>query len=193
VEPENIKHQTLTSSPSFFFFHPLAEPNNFNIVWTGVPLGGKLLVKGFASAGRINSFSLYKRGGLEGNSSGPTFVDVADLPLDEEGNFVVEMRELSEREKEGVRTPGVLDTCGWSRGFLAMRNYLVPPGTVVTTPRITDASDGSVVFESQKLVAGAFLFVSKLLPSPRFRQPLPIFLNSLRMHGYMLPYFRRRS
>ena len=48
----------------------------------------------------------------------------------------------------------VLSSRKWKRGFCAMRNYNVQPGTVIRTPEILSFPDGAVIRSSQVIVAG---------------------------------------
>ena len=50
-------------------FRTLPEPSNFNIVWTSLPLGESLIIRGEVPPSRISSISIYGKGSSEPPSS----------------------------------------------------------------------------------------------------------------------------
>lgn len=124
-------------------FRTLPELNNFNIVWTSLPLSEPLLLKGSVPHARINSLSVYAPNAV------PNSIDLAKADKRLDGIFEIKIENSST-----ACSSNFLSTNDWGRGFLVMRNYLVPPGTRVVTPAILRASDGTVVREAQVLTAG---------------------------------------
>lgn len=128
-------------------FRTLPEPSNFNLVWTSVPLSEPLLLRGTLPPARVNSLSIYG----QGSADPPSTIDLSKVPLDKNGHFSVTIgKGLSDNESAGT-----ISAAKWARGMISMRNYLVPPGTKVTTPEIVRARDGSVVRAAEHLYAGA--------------------------------------
>jgi len=129
-------------------FRTLPEPSNFNIVWTGLSLKEPLLIRGRIPLSRFSSMSVYGAGS-------------ADPPNSTELNGVGNARNCevvitSEGDADMHESPDriVLRNNGWAKGFISMRNYLVPPGTTVITPEIVRLRDGKVIRPSNALVAG---------------------------------------
>ena len=124
-------------------FRTLPELNNFNIVWTNLPLSEPLLMKGELPPSRINSLSIYAP------DSVPHSIDLSKSNANSDGSLEIKIEHSKEESSSNF-----LSTNNWEKGFLVMRNYLVPPGTKVVTPSIVKASDGTVVRPAQILTAG---------------------------------------
>lgn len=73
----------------------------------------------------------------------------------ENGVFEVVLCPVNQEQSVKASHKHVLTSYDWERGMLSMRNYLVPPGTMLYTPEIIRVKDGSVVREAQRIVAGA--------------------------------------
>eukprot|EP01036_Dinobryon_divergens_P024316 gene24316-32753_t len=125
-------------------FRTLPEPSNFNIVWTSLPLSMPLIIRGSVPPSRVNSISLYGKG----SSEPPSSLDIELISKD--SKFEVKVL------PDSIVSDGndILSSRKWKRGFCAMRNYNVPPGTVIRTPEIVSLSDGAVIRSSQVIVAG---------------------------------------
>lgn len=149
-------HQRVTSdipgNPHAFddsivsLFCTLPEPSNFNIVWTGLPLEEDLMLVGTLPSARCNSFSLYG----SGSTAAPSSIDAKECTVKDDDRRVA----LQITRDETCQEAHLMVKNEWRSGFLAMRNYLVPPGTKVITPKIIRTRDGTVVRESQALYAG---------------------------------------
>ena len=129
-------------------FRTLPEPSNFNIVWTGLSLKEPLLIRGRIPLSRFSSMSVYGAGSSDPPNS---------IELIADGNArTCEVVLTSDVDADIDEKPNriVLRTNGWAKGFISMRNYLVPPGTSVVTPEIVRLRDGKVVRSSNALVAG---------------------------------------
>ena len=149
-------------------FRTLPELNNFNIVWTSLPLSEPLVFKGSLPPARINSLSIYAPDAV------PTSIDLAKATRGADGELKIKI-ENSTAESTG----NFLATNDWSRGFLVMRNYLVPPGTRVVTPRLERAADGSVVRAAQVLIAGPPSTAKALLSKTVVKLKKLLIANSL--------------
>jgi hypothetical protein len=77
-------------------------------------------------------------------------LEVTELVFFRDGKFEVKVLPDSV-DSEGKL---VLSSRTWKRGFCAMRNYNVPPGTSVQTPEILSYPDGAVIRRSQVIVTG---------------------------------------
>lgn len=130
-------------------FRTLPEPSNFNIVWTGLTLKEPLLIKGALPMARFSSLSVYGVGSAETPNS-------IELSAKTDGNRAFDLV-ITPDGKEGYPVPSgavVVSSNNWQRGFVSMRNYLVPPGTRVITPEIVRLSDGKVVRPAAAITAG---------------------------------------
>lgn len=126
----------------------MPEPNNFNIVWTKVPLDEPLLVRGQLPPGRFSSYSVYPGIGAVPES------------MELHAKDTERMFEITLQRPDGDHpvTQGdvlVVPDAQAPVGMLVMRNYLVPPGTMVRTPELIRKRDGAVVRASEQLIAGA--------------------------------------
>jgi hypothetical protein len=135
-------------------FRTLPEPSNFNIVWTNVPLCDGPLVVRFGSSmpsARINSISAYTN-----EDGAPASLDLSRCVRKSNGELdVVIVRNKADAVSVGFAAANTLAFPPSAvRGFVAMRNYLVPPGTRLVTPSIVRLRDGAVVKRAQALVAG---------------------------------------
>lgn len=126
-------------------FRTLPEPSNMNIVFTNLPLGEPLLIRGYAAPSRCASLSLYGQNSSDNPQS--TSIDFHS----ETRYFEIVLASSSECYQGSKKA-----LCGnhWNRGFCAMRNYLVPPGTRIITPEIVTANNNKVIRPSVKLYAG---------------------------------------
>lgn len=149
-------------------FRTLPEPSNFNIVWTSLPLSMPLIIRGSVPPSRVNSISLYGKG----SSEPPSSLDIELISkyaliiivLNLRNRFLITYFFLSCRDSkfevkvlpDSIVSDGkdILSSRKWKQGFCAMRNYNVPPGTVIRTPEIVSLSDGAVIRSSQVIVAG---------------------------------------
>ena len=129
-------------------FRTLPEPSNFNLVWTNLPYMDELVVRGSLPFARCNSLSVYG----QGSSEPPNSVDLNSIS---KANDLFEIH-IGSGGVEFERTESInrLSSRDWKRGFCALRNYLVPPGTLVQTPEIIRLRDGAVIRKSELLVAG---------------------------------------
>lgn len=142
-------------------FRTLPEPSNFNLVHTRVPLPtiaekDVLIVRGNFPPSRMHSLSAY------GNQvEPPNSIEI--FPIDDKNNedsrrFEIELRrncEISTTTSSSPSSTSVLELQDhWTHLMIVMRNYLVPPGTLVDTPEIIRKSDGKVIRTSQRLIAG---------------------------------------
>jgi hypothetical protein len=135
-------------------FRTLPEPSNFNIVWTNVPLDdGPLVVRHGSSMppARINSISVYA-----GADGAPASLDLSRCVRRSNGEVdVVIAKSAADAASAGFAPANTLAVpASATRAFMAMRNYLVPPGTRLVTPSIVRLSDGAVVRRAQALIAG---------------------------------------
>jgi hypothetical protein len=131
------------------FFQTLPEPNNFNLVWTRVPLHEDLLVRGKIPFSRMSSWSIYG----EGSDGVPSTIELHSNIDPIHRDFEVILTKNPEKyQKEGVL---VVDTKDWKFAMCVMRNYLTPPGTEVHTPEIVLLNnEQKVVRRSQQLISG---------------------------------------
>ena len=134
-------------------FRTLPEPSNFNIIWTGLSLSEPLLLRGTIPFCRFSSLSVYGAGG----SDPPNSVELNWSTENNDRSCEVIIASSSSSVSSGVvaknGTP-VVSCEGWKKGFIAMRNYLVPPGTRVQTPEIVRLKDGAVIRPHNVLVSG---------------------------------------
>lgn len=134
-------------------FQTLPEPNNFNLVWTRVPLEEDLIVRGKIPHSRMSSFSVYG----EGSDGVPNTIELCSNIDPVHRDFEVVLTKYPEKfSKDGKL---VMDTKDWKFGMCVMRNYLVPPGAEVYTPEVITASSASsstptIIREAQQLVSG---------------------------------------
>ena len=135
----------------------LPEPSNFNIVWTGITYGQSLFVKGELPNARMNSLSLYCRG----KSEPPVTIDFSKLLLSNSRKFSVLLHpanlsenELSRQISDSNVPAHVQYPSHWKGGYIAMRNYLVPPGTRVVTPSLESVGNRGINRVPEVLVAG---------------------------------------
>ncbi|RYH05507.1 hypothetical protein EON65_44520, partial [archaeon] len=158
-------HQYVTSdipgNPHVFDFsiisllRTMPEPNNFNLVWTKVPFKEPLLMSGPLPPGRFSSASVY--GGL---GAVPESTELAEDPSNP-GHFrLVILRKTSDTPGNLPKAAGkmhklVIEDEKADVGMVVMRNYLVPPGTLVYTPEIKTIHTNTIVRHTQRLVAGA--------------------------------------
>jgi hypothetical protein len=131
-------------------FRTLPEPSNFNIVWTGLSFSEPLMIRGHLPFSRFNSLSVYGAG----STQPPNSIDLTDVAKSNSSRFCQVVIASNTTEITPVAQSQVIRTEEWKKGFIAMRNYLVPPGTRVITPEIVRISDGVVVRPSTSLVAG---------------------------------------
>jgi hypothetical protein len=152
-------------------FRTLPELSNFNIVWTNLPLSEPLLLRGVLPPARVNSLSIYAPAGV------PSSIDLSKATKNSSGELEIKI-ENSKSESAG----NFLSTGTWDKGFLVMRNYLVPPGTRVATPALVRAADGVVVREAQVLTAGPASTALSLFTNILGKVKLLMFVNS----GFLL-------
>ena len=131
-------------------FNTLPEPSNFNMVWTNVEYTEPIVVRGQLPLARINSLSAYCR---QDGSTIPVSIDLATV-ADGKGRFEVVIAPSSADPTAFKKGIPVLSTGTWERGFVCMRNYVVPAGSVVATPEIIRLSDGAKLRRSESLIAG---------------------------------------
>eukprot|EP01031_Cornospumella_fuschlensis_P026150 gene26150-31579_t len=158
-------HQYVTSdipgNPHVFDFsiisllRTMPEPNNFNLVWTKVPLKEPLLMSGPLPPGRFSSASVY--GGL---GAVPESTELAEDPSNPGYFKLVVLRKSSDTPSNLPKITGkihklVIEDEKAEVGMVVMRNYLVPPGTLIYTPEIKTISNNAIVRHTQRLVAGA--------------------------------------
>jgi hypothetical protein len=130
-------------------FRTLPEPSNFNVVWTGLTLSEPLLIKGDIPLSRFSSLSVYGAG----SADPPNSVEL-NAETDTKRSFGII---LAPEGASGFAIPDgavVVRSNNWKKGFVAMRNYLVPPGCRVITPEVVRLRDGVVVRPASALVSG---------------------------------------
>lgn len=132
-------------------FRTLPEPSNFNLVWTGLSYNEPLLIRGQIPLCRFSSVSVY-----DGSGSGDAPNSVELLPDQDMNTRACEVVIVPEGVENLDVSPGtlILRCNNWKKGFVSMRNYLVPPGTRVITPEIVRLRDGVVVRPANVQVAG---------------------------------------
>jgi hypothetical protein len=130
-------------------FRTLPEPSNFNVVWTGLTLSEPLLIKGDIPLSRFSSLSVYGAG----SADPPNSVEL-NAETDHKRSFGIVL--APEGAKDFTIPDGavVVRSNNWKKGFVAMRNYLVPPGCRVLTPEVVRLQDGAVVRPASALVSG---------------------------------------
>lgn len=153
-------------------FKTLPEPNNLNLVWTRVPLAEDCVVRGEMPPSRMSSWSIYGEGG----DGVPASVELfGNIEKDSRHFEVILTKNPAKYEKiqaglnkNGDRKLIIIDTKDWEYGMCVMRNYLVPPGTLVYTPEISTfskinektgeitviTSDDSLLRKAQKIISG---------------------------------------
>jgi hypothetical protein len=154
-------HQTICSdipgNPHVFnlliisLFQTLPEPNNFNLVWTRVPIEKDVLVRGKIPFSRMSSWSVYG----EGSDGVPNTIELCSNVDPVRRDFEVILTKTPEKysKKSNIL---VIDTKGWKYGMCVMRNYLTPPGTEVYTPEIVSYENPQeVIRQPQLVVSGA--------------------------------------
>ena len=129
-------------------FRTLPELSNLNFVWTSVPLDEPIVIRGCLPPCRFSSLSIYSLNGDSPNSlelmrSKINNMQHMDVLIAPHGTTTSSAEQLH-----------LISGKAWTRGFLSMRNYLVPPGTKVTTPEVIRVSDGRVIRPAQSLIAG---------------------------------------
>ena len=134
-------------------FRTLPEPSNFNIVYTGITYGPIFRVTGELPNCRMNSLSLYCRE----KSEPPVTIDLSSIPVSAYRHFDILLYpdNVSKEELEGAG-PDVRVTypSNWKGGYIAMRNYLVPPGTRVVTPSVSSVGSTACTRLPEVLYAG---------------------------------------
>lgn len=135
-------------------FRTLPEPSNFNLVWTGLSYSEPLLIRGQIPLCRFSSISVY-----DGTGSGdaPNSVELLpDSDMNTRNCEIIIAPDGSDDASFHSVAPGtqILRCNNWKKGFVAMRNYLVPPGTRVITPEVARLRDGIVIRPSNVQVAG---------------------------------------
>jgi hypothetical protein len=145
-------------------FNTLPEPSNLNIVQTNLQLDQPLVARGVVGKSRVSSLSLYG----QGSSDPPSSIDLRAPQKQDRGNkknkqspgaddpdkfevLLLGSPEMATQLQADPR-PKVVGS-GWSKGYIAMRNYLVPAGSRILTPEITRLSDGKVIRSAQVGIA----------------------------------------
>lgn len=152
-------------------FKTLPEPNNLNLVWTRVPLSQDTVVRGEMPPTRMSSWSIYG----EGSDGVPVSVELfGNIEKDSRKFEVILTKNPAKYEKiqaglnkSGDRRLIIVNTKDWEYGMCVMRNYLVPPGTLVYTPEIctfskinektgeiNQPSQDEIIRASQKIISG---------------------------------------
>lgn len=137
-------------------FQTLPEPNNFNLVWTRVPLDEDIIVRGKIPISRMSSWSVYG----EGSDGVPNTIELHCNVDPIHRDFEVILTKNPKAYEDKSKNILVVDTKEWKYGMCVMRNYLVPPGTEVYTPELItvsskDKHNPTIIRQSQQLVAGA--------------------------------------
>jgi uncharacterized membrane protein len=132
-------------------YNTLPEPSNFNMVWTNVHYREPIIMRGRIPTARINSLTCYTR---PGGANYPCSVDLAKI-VDANGRFQVFIAHDGDKSVKCPEGMYQLNSADWVRGFICMRNYAVPPGTVYETPEIVRAKDDKVLRKTEVLVAGS--------------------------------------
>jgi hypothetical protein len=133
-------------------FQTLPEPNNFNLVWTRVPISEDILVKGRIPPSRVSSLSVYG----EGSDNVPRTIEL--YPNVDARNRLFEVIITKNPSAYAGQANKLIINCekGWTHAMVVMRNYLVPPGYECYTPEISLVNDPSSVIRChQQLVSGA--------------------------------------
>lgn len=128
----------------------LPEPSNFNLVWTGLPLDEPLVIRGTVPPSRCNSVSVYGD-----RKDAPCTIDLATVGVAPGCSFEVPISPGEPVSPTTESPTRELKVRGWKRGYVVMRNYVVPPGTRVITPEIVRQRDQKVLRQSKPLVSGA--------------------------------------
>ena len=164
-KPVQFLHQYVTSDipGNIHYFDPavvclfrtLPEPSNFNLINTRIPLHDNdvVIVRGNMPPSRMSSLSVH------GNQvEAPNSMEVTPLKNEGESSrrYEIELRRTKDMPKSVDNNRCILECQDhWVNLMVIMRNYLVPPGTMVDTPEIVRKSTGEVIRKSQRLVAGA--------------------------------------
>lgn len=129
----------------------LPEPNNFNMVLTKVPYEREVIIEGYMPPARMFSVSAYKQGG-----SVPESLKLANGFNQTRHQHPVRilLTKKPEQYKDSKEFDLVVFTHDWKCGMVCIRNYLVPSGTTVFTPRLLYKDTGEVFRPPRKLVAG---------------------------------------
>jgi hypothetical protein len=133
-------------------FQTLPEPNNFNLVWTRVPISDDILVKGRIPPSRVSSLSVYG----EGSDNVPRTIEL--YPNVDVRNRLFEVIITKNPSAYAGQANKLIINCdkGWTHAMVVMRNYLVPPGYECYTPEISLLNDPSTIIRcNQQLVSGA--------------------------------------
>lgn len=168
-------------------FRTLPEPSNFNVVWTSIDLTrSPIRIKGSKPSSRLNSINIYNSTNLQDI---PISYNLDDVKLNECNQFdliLVQNAKQAELIRSSLTQSQSILVCNdWTRCMIAMRNYLVPNGTLVITPEITEISNGKVIRRSETLVSGpAGLQISQSKNWIKYLQQAVLFnvLISLALH-----------
>lgn len=130
-------------------FRILPEPSDFNLVWTSISLKEPLLIRGVLPQCRYNSMTVYGAG----TDEPPNSIEL--YPNEKGSDRFFEVVIANDTKKGDIPAKYMkLSSADWKYGLIAMRNYVVPPGTLVTTPEIARLSDGVVIRPASDVVAG---------------------------------------
>lgn len=157
-------------------FRTLPEPSNFNIVWTGLTLKEPLLIRGDIPLARFSSLSVYGAG----SADTPSSIELATPSDNAERAFGIVVVPEGMKDFKAPANCIPVSSNSWKKGFIAMRNYLVPPGTRVTTPEVVRLRDNKVIRPAAVLVAGPSQF------DLRSSKWLSSFLVALRINAVLL-------
>ena len=156
-------------------YNTLPEPSNFNMVWTSIEYKEPIVIQGQLPIARLNSLSIYCR--KEG-STVPSSIDLSPL-TDAKGKFEVIIAPGNADHSRFKKDITVISSSDWDRGFVCIRNYLVPDGLFVATPVISRLADGKVLRQSEVLISGPAnlenIFHAKTLQCQRSRYCLILF------------------
>jgi hypothetical protein len=131
-------------------YNTLPEPSNFNMVWTNIHYREPIIIRGRIPTARINSLTCYSR---PGGANYPCSVDLASV-IDKNGRFEVFVARHGDESVPCPKGMHKLSSADWERGFICMRNYEVPPGTVYETPEIVRAVDDKIIRRTKVLISG---------------------------------------
>ena len=162
-------------------FRTLPEPNNFNVVYTGLDVSSDMVVRGTVPPGaRFSSLSIYPAPDTVGTPDEllPDSIDLSTVTV-ADGSFEVTVLKGKGKGKGKGKSQGTgtrdsdddssdgsadgsasasLNSRDWKRGYMAMRNYLVPPGTRVVTPHVETLTDALLIRRSDVAVAGPLAY-----------------------------------
>lgn len=124
-------------------FRTLPEPSNFNIVYTNIPLTQTLIIRGsITSLARCNSLSIYGRDSIESPST-------IDLEIESnQTSFEILILPATTKEASSSSIRQLICPKGAKFGFMAIRNYCVPPGVKIITPELIN-HEGKVIRPSK--------------------------------------------